>query len=292
MRVFHPRTASGFTVVELIIVIAILAVLLGLLLPAVQMMRERANRSDCQNNLKQIGLACHNYHDTYKCFPPGIGYYPQQPNKPFGNAFVHLLPYLELGNLYQLSYRWDDPQLYSRPLAVFSCPSDPTLGQPVKDNLGRAFAGASYAGNVQVFCHVTPEGVLIHFERRARQPDSFPDGASNTILFAEKYAVCTNITYPYGGTGWAYSETGPLAVPLHPGFAISWNESSIGPPSRFQYQPAPGDCDPTRAATAHAGGMQVCLADGGVRSLAPSISPDTWWALCTPKGGDNPGSDW
>src|SRR6266545_6112846 len=184
-KMCRPGSRSGFTLIESLVVLAILGVLVGLLLPAVQQVREVAARSQCQNNLKQIGQACHNYHDTYKKFPPGIGYYPPQPNKPFGNAFVHLLPYLELGHLYQLSYRWDDPQLYSRPLAVFSCPSDPTLGQPVKDNLGRAFAGASYAGNVQVFCHVTPEGVLIHFERRARQPDSFPDRASNTILFAE-----------------------------------------------------------------------------------------------------------
>ncbi len=288
----RPGSRSGFTLIESLVVLAILGVLVGLLLPAVQQVREVAARSQCQNNLKQIGQACHNYHDTYKKFPPGIGYYPPQPNKPFGNAFVHLLPYLELGHLYQLSYSWDDPQLYSQEIKIFSCPSDPTLGEAVKDNQGRAFAGASYAGNVQVFGHVNEYGVLIHVEGRPRLPYSFPDGTSNTILFAEKYARCTNDTYPYGGTGWAYSQTGKWALPLHPGFAISWNEGSIGTPSKFQYQPDPGDCDPTRASTAHTGGMQVCLADGNVRSLAPSISPDTWWALCTPNGGDNPGNDW
>jgi prepilin-type N-terminal cleavage/methylation domain-containing protein len=292
MKVFQSRTASGFTAIEVTIVIAILAVLLGLLLLAVQMARESANRHDCENNLRQLGQACHQYHSTHGLFPPGIGYYPPQPQKPFGNAFLHLLPYLGQGNLYQISYHWDDPQLYAQPLAVLSCPSDPTLGEPVKDNLGRAFAGSSYAYNAQVFCQVNSFGVLVHVQGEPRLPGSFPDGTSNTLLFAEKYARCTNEMYPYGGTGWAYSQTGTLAVPLLPAFAFSWNENSIGPPSRLQYQPDPGDCDPTRASTAHAGGMLVCLADGGVRQLAPSVSGATLWALCTPRGGDTPGPDW
>jgi prepilin-type processing-associated H-X9-DG protein len=128
---------------------------------------------------------------------------------------------------------------------------------------------------------------------------SFPDGTSNTILFAEKYAVCasTALDLPranlwdfwlppanlYGGLGHDYLPY--FALPTTGG-------NPIGPVSLFQVQPTPGNCDPSRAATAHTGGMQVVLADGSVRTLSPSMSGTTWWAAVTPAGGEVLGSDW
>jgi hypothetical protein len=139
------------------------------------------------------------------------------------------------------------------------------------------------------------------------------DGTSDTILHAEKYARCVSNTLPVaisdGGNAWAYC-TAPAAFPWLPppmnppgkmfqtGFAIGalvarGATNAIGPGSKFQVQPTPfvGNCDPTRTATAHHGGMLVGMADGSVRALNPSLDNNLWWAVVTPAGGEVLG-DW
>ena len=307
-----PRIARrrGYTLIELLVVIAIIAILIGLLVPAVQKVRESANRAQCSNNLKQIALATHNYHDVNRHLPPGIGYTPLADNGVWGNHLFHLLPYLEQDGLYKsalgpvklssgtVTIHWPgNNSVYSQSVPTFVCPSDPSVGPGgVVTVKGISWGTSSYAVNIQVSAGGpgNPQGKTCLL--------AITDGTSNTILYAEKYSLCTSTSLALdGGNLWAYCATAvfDLPPPMEPPYKLyhptfGGGPYTSGPGSRFQVQPTPfqGNCDPRRASTAHTGGMQVCLADGSVRTLAPSMSGLTWWATVTPSGGEVLGPDW
>jgi len=290
----------------------------------VQKVREAASRVKCANNLKQLALAAHNYHDSHGHLPPAIGYYPPAGGT-FGTCFFHLLPHVEQGNLHSRA-RGPAPfpppdggaavafagnnNVYSQSVKTFLCPSDPSVGPDGSVTInGVAFGASSYAANAMVLSQKPMPGP----QGKARIPADIADGASNTVLFAEKYARCTSTTLPTpfqdGGCAWAYGAAPifpwlpPPMTPTRFGFGPAFAVRAFAPlgapdaineGSKFQVQPTPflGNCDPTRAATAHPAGILVGLADGSVRTLAPSMSGTTWWSAVTPSRDDVPGPDW
>jgi prepilin-type N-terminal cleavage/methylation domain-containing protein/prepilin-type processing-associated H-X9-DG protein len=198
MRQIGPRKHRAFTLIELLVVIAIIAVLIGLLLPAVQKVREAANRIKCSNNLKQMGLALHNYVDSYGCFPPGYAAKDVNPGWGWG-AF--LLPFLEQAPLYgtlgvptKIFGNGQNPALpvtntsplTQLPLSLFRCPSD---GAPDLNSVRLNFAMSNYravagALDYAIFTPNQDTGGVLYQNSKIRITD-ITDGTSNTLALGE-----------------------------------------------------------------------------------------------------------
>ncbi len=191
-----PKVRSAFTLIELLVVIAIIAILIGLLLPAVQKVREAAARIRCQNNLKQLGLAAHNYHDTNGRLPPGVA--QPGPDGRWTGLFIELLPHIEQGNVAQ---RWNyanpsanyggDGTVAAAPIGTFVCPM---AGMDNPSKFGSSSRGSStYAGNAGTKAYpsfrATNDGMFgystFNSGNTVRLTD-VTDGLTSTILLGER----------------------------------------------------------------------------------------------------------
>ncbi len=275
----RPRGRAAFTLVELLVVIAIIATLVGLLLPAVNKVREAANRSSCQNNLRQLSLATLNAATQYNTeLPPALGVYPAKAtSKPVGPITVWLLPFVEQEAIFQgtqASFMTNPVLFYSTfpkapgsptVIKMYQCPSDTTL--KVASTQATAGTFASYGANAMVFGNIntanqgnlTPPGpvsVLSALTGGTKIPTDISDGTSNTILWMDKLALCTSgvSTPPGGGTVWA--ENGAVngmsylpLVPLPPLGQTSVTIAPISAPLPI-YGPSPPNFQPQVAGIA------------------------------------------
>jgi prepilin-type N-terminal cleavage/methylation domain-containing protein/prepilin-type processing-associated H-X9-DG protein len=301
------RTAPdrhGFTLIELLVVIAIIGVLIGLLLPAVQQVREAAARTQCTNNLKQIGLALHSYHDTYKAFPPGYVDRNTDPNSTPDNDLgpgwgwaSFLLPYLEQGNVYRrINFTQgvgvgSNAAISQLALAIYQCPSDPyQQAFPVYDstftNPIATVAHGNYVGcNGWVECfsgaggnpqpgpggdglpgNFGPAGVGLFYRNSRLRVANVTDGLSNTIVVGERSGDHSPSTW-----------TGAVAG----GRCPAWRAAQ--PPSPYAPPPGPAydNADYAEALVlAHGNGTHVPSAD------FPIFDPDVFYSMHTGQGAN------
>jgi prepilin-type N-terminal cleavage/methylation domain-containing protein/prepilin-type processing-associated H-X9-DG protein len=302
------RKIRGFTLVELLVVIAIIGILVSLLLPAVQAAREASRRMSCSNNLKQIGLALHNYHTTFNIFPVARNPFPL-----VHSSLSRLLPYYEQESLQRLVD-------YSTPLtspanvaasqisvAVFLCPSDPARGRIV----GLPDAGSNYVANngtgtVSYGLIASGDGVFTQTSLGFRD---LIDGTSNTAAFSESIlgngntstgptpldrrrevlliaggndttpAACTTGTGTWSGRRGGKWLDGHYANTLY-------NHYYTPNPTEWDCGNQSGNKALSTARSFHPGGVHTGMCDGSVRFVTDSVAVSAWRAIATRSGGE------
>lgn len=300
------KSRRGFTLVELLVVIAIIGVLVGLLLPAVQAAREAARRMSCSNNLKQISLAMHNYHDTHSSFPAGAWGWG------WGTWQISVQPFMEQGNLYELydhNNKWGIPvdnaryssatntDVTTKRLDEHTCPSDqPAFFYSITlHNYAVNFGNTGYAQQADL------NGVIFGgapFAEIAPTPSSLNkivdmaaiiDGTSNTLLLAE--VLQGQAPNDLRGMTW-WGLNANFTTYLPPNTRLPDRLHNAG---YFVNQPKENlpcalttSTDPIMFASRsrHPGGVQASLCDGSVRFLSETVDLATYRALSTTRGSE------
>lgn len=294
VRVARPR---GFTLIELLVVIAIIAILIALLLPAVQQAREAARRTQCRNNLKQLGLALHNYHDSFTCFPPSttsildFGVWSGTPSDYHLHSWsTHILPYLDSSPLYN-SINFNVSALHpanqtpaANQIPSYRCPSY-TGAQYSRDTLYTRFfdryANRNYValgGSDIGKLWQDPDGVIS--PRGPVRMRDITDGTSNTYVLAE--------TREQNASVWIDGGVGAVAARR---YDAANAPSYAGPELPLNYRPyyaagGSGIDSDWGPSSQHTGGVHHLLGDGGVRFVSQNISSTLYIALVSRAGGE------
>ena len=303
----HLRTprAHGFTLIELLVVIAIIATLVAILLPAVQQAREAARRSSCKNNLKQIALAMHNYHDTYRTFPPG---YVSRINANFsttnwcintaaGNEYsrapwtVHILPYIEQSALYDsldvnLEFATGNGAPVAnilnklQPNAAYQCPSD-VFPQEATRGLGFSYRANGGGGVPTSFSCKNSSGGgnryffingIFHHNSKINFRD-VTDGLTNTFLLGECHVKVVDITWAssakHAAQAMPYVITHFVLQPNTPQASLANDAETMT----------------NRFSSPHKGGVQMAMCDGSVQFIGENIDLTLGRTLSTRADG-------
>jgi prepilin-type N-terminal cleavage/methylation domain-containing protein/prepilin-type processing-associated H-X9-DG protein len=300
----RPIRRAGFTLIELLVVIAIIGILIALLLPAVQKVRDAANRTRCANNLKQIATACHNYHDTYGSLPPGTDSHSPIDNPPdyhyYWSWLAFILPYVEQQNLYNqadnfartVTYRPygeggfpANPGQYT-PIPTYQCPADSrVLGASYvedKDNDStNDVAFTSYLGSSGTNLN-THDGILYLNSNIAFK--DITDGLSNTSLAGER-PPSSDLIYGWWFDGPGQNNSGSGDVVL--GILELNREGGSCPRGPYSYKAGDlnNNCDQFHFWSLHAGGANFLFADASVH-FVPYTAANILPAMATRAAGE------
>lgn len=296
------KRKQGFTLVELLVVIAVIGILVSMLMPAVQMVREAARRASCQNNLHQVGLAVHNYESAKQLYPPA------RAADEFMTWTVYLMPYLEMGNIYdrlelRKKYKHQDPEVLKNPIPAMLCPSRQRKQNfSISETRGPVGAIGDYAGNAGT-ARYYPFDVWAKFEDpvdgvfNSGYADQNPvvneeltgpergryghrditDGLSHTIFIGEKYVSRHGELESGGwGDGSIYNGGQPETFMRIGGYAMGLATSRAVIFSPGEY-PVFG--------SGHPSVVNFVFGDGSVHAIPINTDEETIYRLCSRKDG-------